>query len=286
MSDSLTSKVNEWLDKSGYPLEMRVTQRLHSAPLSQQWERDPNLLYTDADTGTSRETDYYLDLWEDNKWFNIVFRLVIECKSTTTPWVVFQRPNGIAQVSPVKPSSLWDVNRNLTYYFAQRSGQMTRVVAALELFLRGRVSTWPAPGYAIAEAFKGPNDRDVAYNAARQALSAAVGTMGTNIWGGMDSPQPGCSSITPIVITTSPLFEARLVDDGSRVVTTQVPCTALWVTAKGITETRVVIANESCIDTILADCLALEQHLPEFLEISSVDLIEIGDGEFSMTQHG
>jgi hypothetical protein len=91
MTESIVSKVNTWLAQTGYPLEMRVAQRMQLAQLGDKWERESNLTYKDVSTGEERESDYYLDWREENGYFHLVHRVVIECKSTNNPWIVFQR---------------------------------------------------------------------------------------------------------------------------------------------------------------------------------------------------
>ncbi|GHF71953.1 hypothetical protein FHX82_000768 [Amycolatopsis bartoniae] len=267
--------MTNWLSQTGYPLEMRVAQRLQDAKLAQNWEREPNLTYVDVLTNEERETDYYLDWWEENDKYCLVFRIVIECKSTKNPWIVFRRAAKREQPA----TSLFDFRQNLTLHWVQEYGQLTPVMTALNDHLEGRVHQWPAPGYAIVEAFKGANSKDAAYNAARQTLSAAVGAT-VNTW---DSSfqKLGCSIVAPIVITTSPLFEARLDNGGTSVVAQPVSCTSVEVELKSVRcVARVLIMNDERLDEVVADCLALEKHLPHFSEIFNPQLIKRSKGAF------
>ncbi|WP_300016906.1 hypothetical protein [Pseudonocardia sp.] len=278
MPDELTAKIDTWLTKTGYPLEMRVAQRLISEQLGAKWEREPNVQYTDLITGQSRETDYYLDWWEDGPVFEVLSRIVIECKSTAQPWVVFRRP-----ADHGRAASLFDARSNLTYYWQQKTGQLSALVDALESYLEGRLTAWPLPGYSIDEAFKGAGERDVAYNAVRQAVAAGVGVTTTPIWDD-DHSVPGYSTVAPIVLTTSPLFEAQLSSDGQTVVSKSVTRTSVRVELPGLSgSTRVIVVNEKELDTIVSDCRALERYLPEFARIFSPELIKVlGEAPFRL----
>jgi Glyoxalase-like domain len=269
VADEIVSKVNTWLNRTGYPLEMRVDQKMRLAQLQNHWERESNLIYKDLLTGEERESDYYLDWWEENDNFALVQRVVIECKSTTNPWVVFQRHGDSNRLG----TSIFDYRHNLTYCYEQRADQLYQFLDSLSKHLDGRIHQWPAPGYAIVEAFKGPNGKDAAHNAVRQALSAGAGIM-ADIWDGWPA-KPGCSTIAPVVVTTSPLFEARLEREGTSVAAQPTSATSVLVRIKSIPlPVRVLVINENKLDDLIADCRALETYLPEFARIFSPQLVE------------
>lgn len=278
MTEELASKVSAWLAQTGYPLEMRVAQRLSSAQLARDWELAPNAIYVDPITKDERETDYSLEWWQGEDAFMLSYRIVMECKNTAQPWVVFRRAGAAGQ-----SASIFKSYPNLTYYWESSLGQLRGLLDSLDKYLAGRVHSWPSSGYAIVEAFKQSNGKDVAHNSVRQALSAAVGAMRLPIWDNAEDKVPGSATVAPIVITTSPLFEARLDSNGRSVVVSPVTSSAVDVRFKGIyPDVRVLVVNEQHLDEIVDDCRALQEHLPEFCKIFNVGSIDMSKTVYSM----
>jgi hypothetical protein len=82
----MISKIKEWLDKQGYPLEMKVAKALHENgfhPLQSNYYRDP-------ETEKYREIDVVGQVAYTYKHHNIIFQLIIECKNNLSkPWITF-----------------------------------------------------------------------------------------------------------------------------------------------------------------------------------------------------
>lgn len=174
--DEITNRVNLWLDQTGYPLEMRVASAFRSADLRDPWEVSANLWYDDVTTSAFREADLYASWVDFDHAVSVSFTLIIECKSTQQPWVIFrddqaQPPSdGITVLDPYWAIGLRLLNQQ---YPAQLQDFCKALSKHMSGFLTLKEFTWP--GYAIAEAFKRPNERDVAHNAVLQAISAAQG---------------------------------------------------------------------------------------------------------------
>ena len=94
LSNDLAAKVAAWLNKSGYPLEMRVAQAFRMRLASHGWNIRTNDTYTDPKTGTPRERDLVayssIDLFA-KRGISLGVELFVECKSITSPWVVLKR---------------------------------------------------------------------------------------------------------------------------------------------------------------------------------------------------
>ena len=80
---SMFGKVNEWLEKGGYPLEMRAAAAFREVgfPVRQ------STYYVDAETSKAREIDVQAEIKSDIGLVNINF--FVECKSGKNPWVLF-----------------------------------------------------------------------------------------------------------------------------------------------------------------------------------------------------
>jgi hypothetical protein len=87
--DDLPTKLRAWLQKEGYPFELRAGREFQQSG----WQVFHGTYYTDPETGKLREID--LDVsWGpygglDEKRGLVSFHLVCECKQSEKPWVVF-----------------------------------------------------------------------------------------------------------------------------------------------------------------------------------------------------
>lgn len=87
MTPVQASKVLEWLDKTGYPLELRAGRACEEAG----WGVSYSSWYTDSQTAKPRELDVLAVTWTHNTAGHTVgFGFCIECKSSPDkPWVGF-----------------------------------------------------------------------------------------------------------------------------------------------------------------------------------------------------
>jgi hypothetical protein len=89
MENSLKSKVKEWIESQGYPLEMLVAREF----LVNKFAVDQSALYADPETGEAREIDVVAIKWSADPRPTHSWKLRvswhIECKSSKDkPWVV------------------------------------------------------------------------------------------------------------------------------------------------------------------------------------------------------
>lgn len=102
--ENLRKAVYEWLKKEGYPLEMKVAKELSSLGLGirQGW------YFTDPEEGKPREIDI-LAFFNVATGHPLMVQLVIECKRSRKPFVIFSYPDrtlrsptpDIIQASPI-----------------------------------------------------------------------------------------------------------------------------------------------------------------------------------------
>jgi len=92
MTDNIESRIINEINKSGFPLELRVTELLRSRGYS----TDQSVYFVDNDEGKGREFDIYsrkisFQKKKKQNWFaeNI---FTIECKKSDKPWVIFTSP--------------------------------------------------------------------------------------------------------------------------------------------------------------------------------------------------
>ncbi len=265
--DDLKTRVSAWLNKSGFPLEMRVAQafkdRLAS---SREWDVETNVSYEDPETGLTRERDLVADTSIDifaERGVGVSIELFVECKSTSSPWVVLKEEFD----DPGKRRPLFRAygHTSANLRLQQRDGQLSEFCKTLDKYLAGRIPVVPNPGYGVAEAFKKSNESDVPYAATQQVLSSMNYTR-SDYYGGSDG-RLNIVFFFPVVITTSPLFEATLDRATGEVVTQQVSRTAVLVSHRKALETPVSLVNDTAIDSLLNDLQPLHSEINNFLDI-------------------
>ncbi len=82
----MNDKIKDWLDRQGYPLEMRVAKELTKAG----FESYQSHYYTDPETEKQREIDVIGNCRSSNGTNIVNFQLIIECKNNQDkPWIAF-----------------------------------------------------------------------------------------------------------------------------------------------------------------------------------------------------
>jgi hypothetical protein len=196
--NELKDKVNEWLGKSGYPLEMLVAQRLQSAGFGVVQSE----YYEDSESGKWRETDVIAYEHHRGETCRAVFSLVVECKSANDkPWVLFTATDPY-------PKQLSVSRRAST-----EAGQS--VLNVLSLSEQLRVSPLFAiperPGYGLTVALRN-TDSDIAYEALQSVGKAALGIVNRHAQMTAENILPFA---WPVIVIAAPLFESFLGFDGS-----------------------------------------------------------------------
>jgi hypothetical protein len=199
----LRNKVEEWIRRSGFSLEMSVAETLQSVGFSAVQAE----FFKDPVTGAFRETDLVaFDIGVGNE-VSLTFEIVCECKSCDHPWVLF--------------SSTRDIPRSLAV--TRRAATKTGAIALTALsheknVTRGLPFGLPkALGYTITTAALGNKKppRDTAYDAIASVSAATVALIAS------DNAAGDATIAWPLVVLRGRLFEAILSAD-SRVLVEEV----------------------------------------------------------------
>lgn len=193
-SVDLKAKVEEWLEKGGYPLEMQVCQ------IFSRYGFDviPSDFYVDPESGLSREIDLIASQTFDFDKFLVTFTYVVECKNNNgKPWVAFENTN----FTPA----------HNTTYLNQPSNGLGKIILNIIsnkfsytfnnfLFPQNRTA------YSLVSAF---SENDTAYKALRSVTKATA----HKIKMGGHKGKPECEIFMPLIVLSGKLFIGRLVND-------------------------------------------------------------------------
>lgn len=235
--------IKEWLEKTGYPFEMKVAQAFRSTDPTFV---DQSYYYHDVSTKEARETDVVVGYSPLHKgaYLNVLF--AVECKGDRTPWVVFKSNKS---ASPDLDTEKWLELTPSSNVSDSLRGELAQTVADQHcpLYIVGR-----EPGYGIQEKKnEGKSTQGAkAYDAVRAAVSAALGIE----FGNRNEQTPSC--VFPVVVTASQIFESWLNDAGVLQVE-EVTRTAVTVYMGSFPHGRNVIVyvyTESLLETLVADC--------------------------------
>jgi hypothetical protein len=210
-SEGLKAKVQAWLKRQGFPLELSVGRAFEDAG----WDTQLGYYYRDARTGKLREIDIFarsgVDFSEDRH--TVELQLAIECKqSASRPWVVFaSRPKQGDLAFP-------------GYLVPGRLAHWALIGMIDQRGERRRLSLLQKPGprghglvsVSLNAKSRGPNR---AYAALRGVVSAAEGLSKTADETVMDTPLRVMPIILPILVLDGVLLQLHLDDDGNEVLT-------------------------------------------------------------------
>lgn len=247
--------MREWVERQGYPLEMRVAQEFRGAGTTHV---EQSTYYTDMSSGiiTVREIDvlpfwYGIPRGEEGSRA-LLFLFPTECKSIDTPWIVFTGSD--EQLAPVDTYSLLKFTPHLGF-----DDELINLLTEHEKGLLTAADNWAYPGYQITEKRtldKGGRDR--AYDAVRQAACAALGALRE-----VQARGSGTARLIafPAVVTKSRLFDCFL-DDDNGVRVQEVSSIAVDVRPDGHPHAvSVRVVNERYLPSLIDDCRAIVHSL-------------------------
>jgi hypothetical protein len=189
----MDGKVREWLEGEGYPLEMRAA----SAFRSSGFDVRQSVYYMDADTGKTREIDLLCGVG-DFPYGLANLSLVVECKTSKKPWVVFSSEH-----------TLLEFNR--LFAFGILSGKVRGELANTVHDVRDRLSWFPKRnrriGYAATQAFA--EKQDVPFSAAMGTIKASLDLLKPS-----DGGTPPFRAAFPIIVLDAPLIDCFLDETG------------------------------------------------------------------------
>lgn len=185
-------KILDWLEKTGFPLEMEAASAFRMAGFDVR----QSFTYPDPEIGKGREIDV---LAEDPDPFLlgiIEISFVIECKASKNPWVVLTSEDAFANYNRIHAFSI-SSKAAKDVLFTQIDKQV-KLPAFLERPSNG--------GYGLRQAFG--KDSDPAFAGAINVLKACIGIA-------QDRPNiPRLAFAFPVIVVDSPLFECSRTLDG------------------------------------------------------------------------
>jgi hypothetical protein len=123
MSTSIESQIIGEINKTGFPLELRVSDFIRS----RGYLVNHSVYYVDNDEGKGRELDilahkFHRQEKRKGHWFADNF-LAIECKKSEKPWVIFTSPKDGDDDNVFNYSDLDTINLELPEWSEKKRGQ-------------------------------------------------------------------------------------------------------------------------------------------------------------------
>ena len=190
---SALPKVRDWLERTGFPLEMAAAASFRRAGFFVR----QSSTYSDPQTEKSREIDV---LASDSDYLgDFETSFVIECKASQKPWVVLKSADAMS-------------GYNRLFAFAVMT-QVARVAVGKALDQGAPVSRFiqreDSGGYGLRQAFS--DDADHAYTAAFSVLKACHGLTTARAPRVAEEKQVAF----PVIVVDAPLFDCSLQEDGT-----------------------------------------------------------------------
>ena len=244
MNDDLRKRVQAWLQKTGYPLEMRVANEARRAdPL---WV-DQSRNYVDSESGKLRETDVVAGWGERGSRGGGHVYLVMECKAKPAPWVVFD--DGQLPTDDADLRLWWAARRSPT----DGLGNSRDVRIRSGAFCGDTLLQASRVGLAAVEVTFAdkPAERNAAWDAVRSAVSAAHGVLAEFDEAQLERNQAVLIGV-PVVVTTGALFRAFL--DGDDMSVEEVDRAEVTVRfGAQLDEARCLIVREPALPNLFAE---------------------------------
>lgn len=184
----MEAKVKEWLEKEGFPLEMRAARAFREAG----FEIRQSSLFADPEDQKSREIDV-VAATRSNIGFTEVSHF-IECKSSKHPWVILCADDVLSGFNRVHAFSL--LSTKARNRFIEDFSTLSPHIKWLQRPDRC--------GYGLRKAF---SDADVGYGACMSVVKACNARLYEN--GHQDSPT-WFTFTFPIIVVDTPIFECSL----------------------------------------------------------------------------
>ncbi len=188
--DDLDSRVLQWLNKTGFPLEMEAAASFREAG----FDVGQSSSFHDPELGKSREIDVLAEDCDPFSLTEIYFS--VECKCTKKPWVVLtarshERLVGISSYC-VQSEQIRRLSFDKGFY---DPGKFVPYIERKTLY-----------GYSLRQAFGEKNEMDPAYGAAMSAIKSCSN---------LKSSHAQFMFAFPVIVIDTPLFECiRTSEDG------------------------------------------------------------------------
>lgn len=195
----LRTKVNDWLAKSGYPLEMLIARSLQAAGFGVVQSE----YYEDSESGKWREIDVIAYEHHRGNTCRSLFSLVVECKSgKEKPWVLFTSKDPYPEGLSVSRRATTEAGRSVLHVLALNERIRQSTLFALP----------ERPGYGLTVALRESGGQDIAYEALQSVGKAALGIVARHSNVEAERILPFA---WPVIVISAPLFESYLETDGT-----------------------------------------------------------------------
>lgn len=186
----LEQKVLNWLQTTGFPLEMATADAFRKVG----FEIRQSTLYIDMETTKSREIDIVA---VDQDWIGAIqISVVLECKSSSKPWVVLKSQDAWANFNRIGMHSIMsDPARKI-------------LSSGIEEKLQGHLARPSEGGYGLRQALS--DGGDSAYTAAVSVLKACLDVARSEK--GLASTV--ASFAFPVIVVDTPIYECTLMESG------------------------------------------------------------------------
>jgi hypothetical protein len=190
---TVEQKVREWLEGSGFPLEMQAAAAFKSAG----FEVRQSSMYVDPETSKGREIDVIAVRPDLNGVINIAW--ILECKAHSNPWIVLCSNDTYSNFSQLHAFA--EMSDRAFSFFAREWDD--GAPASQKYFRRPTRG-----GYGFRQVFA--KDNDPAYGAAVTVVKACHDFAHRY----EDSAAPFLQIAFPLIVVGSPLFECWLDEHG------------------------------------------------------------------------
>lgn len=185
-------QVLKWLNETGFPLEMAAASAFRQAGFDVQ----QSATYADPQSDKGREIDV---LARDPDLIGFIdLSVVVECKSSTKPWVVLTADDAMATYQRLGTCAVMSERTRTALY----RGEVDDLRVTQYLQRAGKC------GYGFRQAFS--KETDPGYGAAMNVVSACKAITSVVPPAGW----PTLAASLPIIVVDCPLFECQLCPDG------------------------------------------------------------------------
>lgn len=188
----LSSRIQDWLAKTGYPLEMQTAATFRVAG----YEVRQATIFADPSSQKSRDIDVHA--FKSNDYGDMSVSVVVECKKSDKPWVVLSSKDTLSGYNSLMAFGLMTQSLRSAIFDAGFKDPFSN-------HLRGS----PECGYALKQAMSG--EMDPAYAACVGVMAASRATL----LAGTRSTSEPYHLVFPVIVVDSPLFEAGLDANGA-----------------------------------------------------------------------
>jgi hypothetical protein len=188
----LKAKIKEWLEKEGFPLEMRAARAFRHTG----FEVRQSDIYSDPESGNSREIDVIAALRSEIGFTEVDF--FVECKSSKHPWVILCAEDVLTGFNRVSAFSLMSMKAR-----EHCTNEYSSLSQKINWLNKSNKS-----GYGLRKAL---NEADAGYAASMSAVKACNARLSKN--GPSASPRAFTFTFPTIVVDT-PIFECILTAEG------------------------------------------------------------------------